>query len=350
MALTISPKVTFNGREALRALIDEKFMRPALSRMMQTLSGVKAKEQIAFMERIYKITKADAGCGTGKQTRAIPMSDKFWEPSPVKAWFEVCEDDIEATFWVWGTKNGIDRYDLIANQDAYWEQYILEVLQEALEDDLLRMIFFMDVDADDITGGGVLTDGIDITDYTMNDGFWKQAFAIRAGVPDVAITENGNATYALQDGLASDRGYQVLRGLYNNADRRLKDQSDLVYLVTGSLFDNRIDEKEAKLLTTSFERQDQRFREDVYRSIPIIDMGSIWDRWIRADFDNATTWDIPHRAALVSRSNIVVGFDAESETNKWTSWYNIDTEKVNAKGAYKIDFHIMRDYLISLAY
>src|SRR5690606_16462332 len=146
---------------------------------------------IAFLGRIDKVTKADAGCGTGKQTRTIPMSEKFWDPVKLKIWLSFCEDDLENTFYVYLTNNGVDRRD-VTTVSQFWTQWVMEVFGDAVNSDALRLAWFADTDIKKVTDGGVLSNTADVADYNQLDGFWKQIFAaVTAGkTKRVTIDEN----------------------------------------------------------------------------------------------------------------------------------------------------------------
>lgn len=353
MALTISPKITFNGKEATEGILEPAFKRPELSRIMDIRQNIKAKEQIAFLGRIDKVTKTDAGCGTGKQTRTIPMSEKFWDPVALKIWLSFCEDDLESTFFVWLTKNGVDRRDVTA-VSQFWTQWVLEVFSDAVASDAQRILWLGDTDADTILNGGTLNNASDPADYTQLDGFWKQIFAaVTAGTTKrVTIDENAEATYALQLALGADGAYQIYKEMINKADARLRQAPDKIFLVSETLFQNRIDEKEAKSpgVYEMIKRQDQMFNDDQYRNIPIISMDSVWDRYIQSDFDSGAKYDMPHRAILTTKSNLVAGFDSVAGTNSFRTYYDEESETNNFKGAYKLDAKHMQEFMTVAAY
>lgn len=353
MALTINPKITFNGKEAREGILEPAFKRPEMTRIMDIRSDLKAKEQIAFLGRIDKVTKTDAGCGIGKQNRTIPMSEKFWDPVKLKIWLSFCEDDLENTFYVYLTKNGVDRRDVTA-VSAFWNQWVMEVFSDAVLSDALRLAWFADTDVAKVSDGGVLSNTADVSDYNHLDGFWKQIFeAVTSGLTKrVEISENAEANYDDQLALAEDGAYQILRKMINEADPRLRQANDKIFLVTETLFQNRIDQKESLNpgLESMFKRQDTMFQEDQYRGIPIISMDTVWDKYIQSDFNDGTKYDLPHRAVLTTVSNLVAGFDAVDAVDSFKTWYNDDTEENNFKGGYKFDVKHMQEFMTVAAY
>lgn len=350
MALTIDPKITFNGEEAREGILDPAFERPELTEQFTIVEDIVAKKQIAFLNRIDKVTKLDAGCGTGKQDKALPMEEKFWDPVKMKIWAGMCADEIEGTFWIWLSNKGIDR-DKVIDVAPFWAEYVMEVFEDAVSSDVQRVAWFADVDADDIAGGGVITNGVDIADYTQLDGFWKQIFAA-GGIPVTPIAANAGVSYVAQDTLADDAAFLIFQGMFNAADSRLRQYKGNrpVLLVTESLFQNWINYKESRNLDMSFVRQDEFFNTDVYRGTKIISMDNVWDKYIRSDFDNGVTWDLPHRALLVTPDTLMLGFDDSMSAGEFRSYFDEESETNNLKGLFRMDACLARDFLVSAAY
>lgn len=353
MALVVNPKITFNGKEATEGILEPAFQRPEMTRIMDIREGIKASEQIAFLGRISKVTKKDAGAGTGKQNRTIGMSQKYWNPQKMKIWISLKEDEIEDTFFVWLTKNGVDRRN-IEDLTQFYTQWVLEVFSDAAAADAMRIGWFGDTAITNVADGGVLADSESVGDYNQLDGFWKQIFAgVTAGtIERVEIDKNAEVTEAAQLALGATDAYDTYKAMINAADSRLRGAKDKVFLVTETLFQNRIDEKESKTsgIESMVKRQDQFYSDDVYRSIPIISMDTVWDLYLQADFNDGTAIDLPHRAVLTTVSNLVAGFDSAGGVEDFRTYFDEETETVNFKGLYKYDVKLMQEFMIVAAY
>lgn len=353
MALDVNPEVTLTKRQAMEGILDPAFTRPDIRAQMDIRDGIKADEQIIFLNRLTKVTRFDAGCGTGLITKSLGMEEKVWTPRPQKIFVDFCEDELETTFWAWMTNNGVRRRD-VTNITPFYRRWVLEVFQDAANEDLMRMAWLGDTAANNISGGGSITNGVAAEDYQQLNGFWKQIFAdvTAMDTPRITITENSAGTFAAQITFTEDRAYQLMKSVYNNADSRLRNRNDKVFLVSGWLFRNRIDQKES--LTPTLEsfaaRQNEEFESDQYRNIPIINMENVWDRWLEPDFSNGTVIDRPNRILLTTLSNIVAGFDAVSAHNSFETWFERKDEKVYFKGLYKADAKVLRPFLNSVAY
>jgi hypothetical protein len=353
MALTINPKITFNGKEATEGILEPAFQRPEMRRIMDIRENIKAKEQIAFLGRIDKVTKKDGGAGTGKQNRSLAMSEKFWDPAKLKIWISLTQDDLEGTFFVWLTKNGVDRRN-VEDLTEFYQQWVLEVFADAAQSDALRIAYFGDKDIANVSDSGVLANTASVDDYNQIDGFWKQLFAAVTATKTkrITIAKNSEANYAAQLALGTTDAYDTYRKMINIADSRLRQAPDKVFLVTETLFQNRIDEKESKSpgVYEMIKRQDQAYNDDQYRNIPIISMDNVWDKYIQSDFANGTAYDLPHRAILTTVSNLVAGFDSAGGIDDFRTYFDENSESVNFKGLYKFDAKVMEEFMTVVAY
>lgn len=353
MPLSINPEVTLDTRQVFEGILDPAFTRPDIRSQMSIREGIKANQQVIFLNRLNKVTRFDAGCGTGLLSKSIGMEELVWTPRPLKIFTSFCEDELETTFFAWLTNNGVRRRD-VTNLTPFYRRWVLEVYQDAANEDLQRFAWLGDTAAANISGGGQITNGVAAEDYQQVDGFWKQIFAdvTATTTPRITITENAAASFAAQITFTEDRAYQLMRAVYNNADSRLRARTDKVFLVSGWLFRNRIDQKES--LTPQLEsfaaRQNEEFETDAYRNIPIINMENVWDRWLETDFTNGTVVNVPNRILLTTLENIVGGFDAVNAHNAFETWFERKDELVYFKGLYKADMKVMRPFLNSVAY
>lgn len=339
--------ITFNGEEARQGILGAAYERPALQLFHTIVEDVVAKTQIAFLARTNKVTKKDDGCGTGQTNKSLQMTEKFWNPAKLKVWVQQCADDLEGTFYVWGLNKGIARKDLTQTD---FMVYIMEIMSDAVADDILRMAWFGDTALLNVADGGVLVNASDPGDYTPFDGFWKQIFAELASGNHYTITENALSTTAAQDALASDAAIKAFRAiLSSNADPRLKSNPNKVIICTTSLYENWLTFKETGQFDRSFERQAQGFQTDVYRGVPIYAF-DLWDRWIRADFTDGTKNYLPHRAVCTTKEMLQIGFDSSASLNNWRAYFDDTTELNNLKGGYKADTKIIFPYMFAAAY
>lgn len=345
--------ITFSGkeiREMSEAIMESAFENPELTEFHTIYEDIVAKEQIAFLGRLDKITKKDLGCGTGATSKVIPMSQKFWDPSQCKIWLEQCHKDLEASFFVWAKGKGIAQADLTKTDFA---EFVIQRMEEAAIEDALRILWFNHKDAANVddSPAGVLGTTVDPLDYNIIDGFWKQLFTI--GTNDATrrytITENAEASKVAQMALAADAGLKCFEGLKYNSDYRLRNAKDLVILSTQSLVDNYAKYLRSQGTEPSFTRIESGYSALQFEGITIIAF-NFWDRTIAADFDNGTTYYRPHRALLTTKRNLAAGFDSKSAVSEFDVFYDKRSETNNFKGAYKVDAKVLEDYMVQVAY
>ena len=339
--------ITFNGKEAREGIIEPAYMSPEISEFLTIVEDIVAKEQIAFLGRITKITQIDAGCGTGAMNKAVPMTDKFWNPVAVKAWLTQCASDLESTFFVWGLSKGIKKYDLTTGD---FIDFAMDIMTTAVKEDALRLIWFGDTGADTILNASFLQDAGDIPFYDAIDGLWKQVFdAVTATTMNqVAITANAGGTYALQ-ALGATDAYDIFRGMLEQADARLKSEPNKMILCTTSMWENWLTYKETRNIDMSFVRQEKGFKTDMYRGVPIYAM-DFWDRQINSDMNDGTAWITPHRALLTTKENMLVGLDASGAIQDFKVFLDDVTEINHMKGGYKVDVKIIHEFMTIAAY
>lgn len=350
--------LTWHGKEVqsmTETIFETVYLNPELNELHVIAEGIVADQQIVFLGRLSKITKKAGACGTGLTNKNIPMSEKFWSPVRTKFWLAQCAEDLEESFWIWGTQKGIKRDDLTGTDFA---EFVMLRMGDALGEDAMRIVWFNDTDhaTVDDSPAGVLTSGTDVTDYNIINGLWSQAYAVVASDSDrlVAISRNAQSTYANQRFSAADVTNKVVIGILqdvvDNSDTRLSERDDAVLMVTKSVFDQY--KKELKSYTelesayTILQNGKKVLTFDGYEVRKI----SFWDRTIRSDFNDGTKWFQPHRVMFTVKANIPVGFDASEAIKKIEQWYEMKDEKMNWRGKYKIDTKILEDYMVQFAY
>ena len=343
--------LTFHGQEAKdigEAVIESIFENPAVADLMTVYDGIVTKKQIPFLGTLSKITKKDAGCGSGVSSNNIPMTEKFWEPENLKIWLQLCAEDLINSFWVYAQRLGMDRSDVTGTTIA---SFVVESMTAAAQEDLLRIIWFNDKAADNVSGGGVITNGVSLTDYDIIDGLWKQIFDVVTAnaARRVSIAENALLTKVAQLNLGTTTAISTLRKLMAQADSRLKAAPDKIIICTTTLLENYVTYLESQGMDASFIRIENGYSTLRFRNVTIYGM-DFWDRTIQADFDNGTTYDLPHRALLTTKMNLAVGSDKLADSESFKVYYSEDTELNNFKGKYRVDAKLLQDYLIQVAY
>jgi len=361
MALITPAQLTFSGEEirSLSEVIFEKeFKNPEIGLFHTVAEGIKASKQIAFMTQLSGLIGAGSGgCSPTSASNAITSSEKTWSPAAMSDRLEACYTDFKDSFINYGLKNGVEESDL-TNVDFF--NYISDVLLKyKVTEAVLRTAWFGDTSAADVDASpaGVLTSGTNTAYFNKIDGLWKQIFAIVSADSDRKTTDltsrNGQSSYAAQVFTSTDTTNKVvinaLQNMLYGADLRLRERGDLVYIVTQSVADQYSKELKAANVAFTTERYENGISVLKSDGIEVISF-SLWDRIIKAYYDNGTTYYLPHRAVLTTKENLVIGFDSMGAMADFDVHFDRVTKKNYIDFQINMDAKVVEDYMVQVAY
>lgn len=359
MAFDLS-NLDFNGEEVKtlgEAVQETVFTNPEATLFHEFVEGIKAEKQIAILGKIEGLTgKGDGSCKPTEDTLNIGTSQKKWLPKVVSNRFPFCWTETKDSFFIYGTKNGIDKADLTSTD---YLNFIIDRLTPALKEEVSRIVWFSDVDAADVNASppGVLTAGTDASYFNKIDGLWKQLFAIAAADANRLTaglgTRNAGASFAAQEFTPTDTTNRVVTNTLQNmrygADMRLRGKTDLQYVVTQSVYDQY--ERELTEANVAFTT------DRLENGMAVLKSGSItvvafdfWDRIIRAYESDGTKYNLPHRAVLLTKENTQVGTESIGTLSEIDAFYDKKDKTNYVDTAYSIDAKIIEDYLVQVAY
>jgi len=352
--------LAFNGDEikALsEAIFEQVFSKPDQNAFVTFVPGVKAKQQIALLGRMEGLTgKGVGGCDPESNTNTIGMSEKFWDPETVSNRFTECWTNLENSFFIYATKNGLDKANLDGTD--FW-MFLQERVSDSLIEEVFRIEWFSDVDAADVNASppGVLTAGTDPLYFNKINGFFKQLFAIVAADANRKTAgidaRNAGANYAAQEFNAADTAARVVTNTLQNmrygSDFRLREMPNLMYVTTQSV----VDQYERELTDANVAFTTDRLENGV----TVLKSGGIevhgfqfWDRIIRRWYDNGVTYELPHRALLLVKENMQVATEDVANLTEMATIYDPIKKDMHLDTEYAIDVKIVEDYLIQSAY
>jgi len=336
-------------RDFSELIFEKAYSNPMITALHTVETGIKAKKKIGISGRMGLIGKAKAGCAFTADNTVIPFTEKEWDPKDVDVPMSQCVEDLLPAFWAWGLKNGKDKGDLTGTDFEIW---FTNLYAEAALEAALRIIWFSDENHDNYSASppGYITNTTAPAHYNILNGLWYQLFDIAAtdSTRQYVITENANATYALQ-ALASNKGQTILKNLREGADDRLRDDEQAVILVTRSIMDNYAETLRGKAVPESFARIEGGYRTASYDGVPVIEV-PFWDRKIKNDFNDGTKWWLPHRAVYTNIDNLVVGLENEGSFEGFNAWFNPDQGEWRARGAFMIDAKVLIDSQVQIAF
>lgn len=320
-----------------------------LSELHDVETGIEYNKQIVFAGNMGLMGKAVTGC-TPNEVAGISLTEKFWTPVKEDFRLKQCSADVNSQDKLINqmAKMNPDFYNIIEGSQSSVGQFLIAKVIENLPIEILRKVWFNDVDADN-TPTGNLTAGTDKTYFNTFNGIFKQIFA-DGTIPVYTIPKNSGASYVAQE-LASGEGLSALRAVYKKADKRLIKSGMAKFYVTSTIFDQYVDDLESiqnsgagNTMITEDGQLTVRFK-----GIEVVEI-NLWDRIIQAYEDNGTTLNLPHRIVLSTPMNLKVGTLAESDFGEIDAFYDRVTKQNYMDGIYSIDAKLMESYLTAVGY
>lgn len=360
MAVITASDLTWNGDEIKsisEALFVGGFKKPEIAQFHSLAEGIVAKKQIAILGRLNGyLGKGANACGESDATNGITNTEKFWDPATISDRLPFCWTDLKETFFIWGLNKGIAKGDLTSTDLLI---YLEELVKDAIVETVYRLAYFGDKDAADVDASpaGVLTSGTDVLYFNKINGFFKQLFAIATADANRLTTDlasrNGQATKALQKFTSTDTTNKVvtnaLQNMYYDADMRLREQTDLVYIVTQSVADQYAKELKAANQAFTTERLENGITLLLSDGIEVLGFPFL-DRIIKTSYDNGTKYYLPHRAILTTKTNLQLGAEESGSLTETDVWYDKTANKTYLKFSLTMDAKVLLDHLVQVAY
>lgn len=349
-ALTMNPE---EATEVSKAIMEVTITGGELAEYHEIETGIHHKTQIPFIGNLGLVGLKVTGCDRNENPSQIPLTEKFWDPVLIGDRLAHCATDVNALFKLFkkAKKVNPDFYDRIGSEEF---GIIVAKVEQAMRKMNNRLVWFGDTTADNILGGGVITNGIDVDYFNIIDGLFKQIYAEipTTAMNYVEIAANDGATYADQK-LSPDDGLNTFRAMHNAMDSRffeaMEDGTQPEFLVTRELMQNYWDTLEKKSLNFSLAETTDGVTKLAYRGIPI-KVRYDWDANIRAYQDNGTKTNLPHRAILTAKENIPIGTVSEDDINNVVSFYDQKDKKNYIDFDLKLDVKHLLDYMTVAAY
>jgi hypothetical protein len=357
MASLINMPFTFNREEVkdLSKVIGERFYNhPAISELHDIEQGVKYDTQILFAQRLGLLSKRITGC-TPASASGLTFSEKTWTPKDFSFRLEHCSADVNV-------QNKLLRQFQKMNPDFYnilegmgmsaIGQFLVGYVEDALIEDIFYKIWWSDTTAETIANSGVFDNTFDIDKINGIDGLWKQIeVAIPSGDANhVNIAKNEAASYVLQT-LAANEAETILKSMYAKADSRLLTDPELKFMVSRSLYENYMETLETRQGNGGI----TQYGEDgnpilKFRGITIVNMGNLWDVFIKDNMDNGTKLNNPHRALLTVKANIPIATVNENDLSSLNPFFAPYQNLNVIDAAFNLDVKLLEKYLAIAAY
>jgi len=352
MALVNADALTLNAREAetvSEVIFNRVYNDSDLAEFHEIETGIDVKTQIAFAGRLGLLGKKTTGC-TPNEAGGFELTEKFWTPVLEDFRLKHCQTDMPALLKLFRKSQRInpDFFDAVGTQEF---GVIISAVETAMLENMHRKIWFNDTAAETVANGGVFKNGTDLGYFDSFDGLFKQIFT---EVPSdalnrVAISANAGTSYSGQ-ALAEDAALAIFEKMVTAADERLVSADDSFILATRSLADNYRATLRNRNLGSGFLEVVEEGRPKLYFDGIEVKVRYDWDRYIKTYQDNATKWNLPHRAVFTTKSNIPVGTLSEEDLTKLDVFYDKTLKTNIMDAAYTIDAKHLESYMTVAAY
>lgn len=357
MAAPMTLTLTLNAKENqdfAKFIMERVYQRDALRTNHVVQTGITMDEQIVFAGRIGKSGIKDPGTSRPNSGAKPTLTEKFWTPKKVGDTMVFNQSELNGLFKAYFDKiqKYADIYDISGTDE---EKFLMELFTESAIEAVDRLIWHGDT-AVAVSGAAAsgLINAADVKFYDAIDGLFKQIYAavVAGSVKRFTITKNAAATFALQ-ALAANEASTIFEGMWAKADPRLKADTNKVFMVTNTIWENYRQELQTKGTPYDVTLTTNGFSELKWNGITVRNMETLWDLAILNDFEQLNThlaWDKPHRALLTVSANLPVGTLNEGDMQTLETFYDqIKREQYLAYG-FTLDAKLLEGYMTVAAY
>lgn len=336
-------------QEVGSVILEREFVNGVLADNHSIETGIEHDKQIVFAGKIVDSLKAATGC-TPEEGGTLGFTEKFWSPKKFATRFKHCADDVNNLLKIFkkAKRMNPDFYDRIDSEEM---GLVAARVGTMLRETLPKKVWFSDTAADVHTGTGVFSTGTTLSLWNVFDGLWKQIFAEVSSGDDnyVEITKNAGANYAAQ-ALADDEAYGIFESMVDAMDERLAEDTEAKIYASSSLVKNYRKTLRNKTLNAGFIEITEDGKRVLYFDGYKVEEMYVWDRVVKANQDNGTKYNLPHRAIITTPENIPVGTLATEDFEELDSFYDKKDKANFMDVVFSIDAKFLESYMAVVAY
>lgn len=325
----------------------------ALQATVNLYPGAVHGKKLGGVGKMGMVGEKMQNCSPTWNATKIETQEKAWSLGEWTIAEEICYKDYKETLVRYAMRNKTSVADLTGTE--FMDIIIEPKLREAIEDMIWRLYWFGDTTAANVADGGVLTAGVDPKYFKIEDGFFKRLFAITAANPNqrVIIEANNKATYKEQRDAIRDKG--VATGIFDkliyDSDMRIRQSKDKQVLCTQSYADAlAIDVKR----NGGSDLQWQSMFDGLVSATKLNGEDILalpkWDEMIKANEDNGTTLNKPHRAIYAPQSTLFAGIASNDLMAELDIFFDRKSRTNNIVAVDEVGTIVWEDELIQFAY
>lgn len=279
-----------------------------LGQLVTFMTRQENGKKLGFVGKAGLLGKKAKGCDPEYAKNLVQASEKTWTLEEWEIAEEICYKELENTIAEHFAANGSDMADLTSSD--YMEKVVRPLLEQAIRDLIVRLVFFGDTEAE-----GNLKAGVDAEYFNLFDGIWKQLFvAVTAGkTTRVNVEANTKTTVAAQYEAMRQPGAAtgVLNSLIINTPMKLRTMADRVFIVTQAFADmlNLDIQENNKGSELQWESIFAGIQKSTYQGITLIAVPQ-FDEIIQDYLKNSTNadaYDKPFRVIYGAKGNFRAG-------------------------------------------
>ena len=312
-------------------------------RIQDYVRVVRAKngDPVGLIGKGNPIGTTGCGCDPTYGSLAPFNALKRWELGCWVAPLKICYTEMEGTIAEYALKTGTAIGDL--NGTQVMSEVIYPIINDLLVDLIWRIAWFGDTDAENITDGGSITNGVDTDLITVADGLWKRIFAQVAvnSAQRTAITTNTKAAMTAQGAATA-----LIDQMLIDAGPEIMAKSGKVIYMTQALataFD--MDLRKSNCCNLPWNQVTEGITTTTYNGITYVAVAK-WDELI-ATFENGA---MPYRAILTTKDNLLVGTPAGEFVNDFDFYFDRISRNFYIYGTGKIGTMLLEDKAFQAAY
>lgn len=316
------------------------------------IKRVKDGDPVAFIGELQAIGKKGAGCDPKFDDITIRNAMKRWTLGDWQAPLKLCYEDLLGTVAEYCLKNGTEIADL--TNVEFTTKILLPRISDALKKMIWRLGWFGDTAAKNVTGGGTITDGVDLDLFTSCDGLWKRIFAQCTANASQLTAIAANAKTTAADRKAAIMGSGVATGIFDNmlmdADSRIVDDPSAIILCTRALGNAlSYDVKQVHHVIMPWEKVFDGVDVTTYHGVKVASV-SVWDRTINAFEKGANVVNKPYRAVFANKKQLMVGCPADSLISDINIWYEKKERREYIDIMGKLGTNLLEEDMFQAAY
>ncbi len=300
----------------------------------RVMSDVINDKTLYIPGTLTKVLKSASGCGFSASGQ-LTITDRTLSVCDMKIELEQCFTEFQSEFHEQFLKQGSSAGDVTG---TIVQQMVEQKARDAFNSDVPRVAWFADADDAD-------------ADWTQCDGWISTAVDTSANLSQVLDMDS--TAFETGDALATDGAAGLLKNMWENRSKVLRNAPNQRIYVTCTVYDNLLDTYEDTQSSAGLLRLVDGVNQLTYRGIPIV----IVEGWDTALADttnphytgnglsigsNLIVWTVPE--------NLLLGTNLVTPGSDMDVWYEKKDEKVYWRIRFKMGVEILHPSLMSIAY